>query len=82
MSPRYAKAMNNWLSLIDRGILSRQQSSEPPVFSTTDLSKRLVAVLDPDETDPLKLKLMNLCFDALACIRETAARTQQNSILD
>jgi hypothetical protein len=66
--------MTDWVRIIDRGIADRQESGEPPVFSAEALSSRLVTAFDPDERDPEKLRLMNLCFDALVCIREANAR--------
>jgi hypothetical protein len=68
--------MADWLRIIDRGIKERQQYGEPPVFPVEEISHRLAAALNADERDQEKLKLMNLCFDALVCIREQAARGQ------
>jgi hypothetical protein len=66
--------MTDWMSLIDRGIAARIENDEPPVFDLDVLSQRIVNVLDENETDQEKLKFMNLCFDALVCLREQAAR--------
>lgn len=66
--------MTDWLRIIDRGIEERQRDGEPAVFSVEEMSNRLAAVLNPDEPDEQKLKLLNLCFDALVCIRELEAR--------
>ena len=65
--------MTDWLRIIDRGIAERQEGGEPPIFSADEMSARLTAVLNPDERDPERLTLMNLCFDALVCIRELEA---------
>ena len=67
--------MTDWLRIIDRGIAEREQSGEPPLFSAEEMTHRLVAALNPDETDQEKLKLMNLCFDALVYLREQHQRT-------
>jgi hypothetical protein len=68
--------MTDWLRMIDRGISIREKEGDPPVFTVEEMSDRLAAVLDPDEPDPKKRELMNLCFDALVCVREMAARRE------
>lgn len=66
--------MTDWLALIDRGIAMRVERGEGPLFEVDDLSARIASKLDENETDQEKLKLMNLCFDALVCLREQAVR--------
>lgn len=66
--------MTNWIALVDRGIGIRAKHGDPPVFTVEEMSERLASAIDENEPDQDKLKLMNLCFDALVCLREQAAR--------
>ena len=66
--------MTDWKRIIDRGIAIRAGDNDPFAIEPEECCSRLAATLDPDEPDPQKLKLMNLCFDALMCIRELEAR--------
>lgn len=60
---------------MDRGIASRADEGDPQVFTVEEISERLASAIDENEPDQEKLKLMNICFDALVCLREQAART-------
>jgi hypothetical protein len=66
--------MTDWLRVIDRGICIRQDDGDPPVFTVEEISRRLAGALNESETDEDKLRLMNICFDALVCLRELEAR--------
>lgn len=69
--------MTNWLRLIDRGVSGREQHGEPPLFTLEEISRRLLEALDENEVDQDKLKLMNVCFDALVFVREQALRRRR-----
>ena len=63
------------MRIVDGGIAIRASDGDPFAIDPEVCCSRLAAALDPDERDPEKLKLMNLCFDALVCIRELDARS-------